>query len=116
VGGDKRHKCPLQALFGGIGYPGWSLPLPLPLPGTLTISMYIAPPWFAKLLNVVSAVVLVLFFRDSYVGVLKKPEKKENSEELESKASKLPPPDRMAVAACLAIRFTTLFVFTNIET
>lgn len=108
----------LQALFGGIGYPGWRLELPW-LPG-LTISMYTAPAWFSNILNVATAVILMWFFRESYVGVLKKPEapgkEKKGEEKLKSETVKLPSYDRVAVAACCAIRFTTIFVFTNIET
>uniref|UniRef100_A0A915MR86 Uncharacterized protein n=1 Tax=Meloidogyne javanica TaxID=6303 RepID=A0A915MR86_MELJA len=48
---------------------------------------------------------------ESYVGVLKRKSDKENLN-----LPKLPPYDRLAVAACYAIRFTQFFIFTNIET
>lgn len=102
-----------QMLFTWIGYPGY--PICLDIFGLskycLNISMFTAPALAASVVNIFLLFLQIFWFKESYVGVLKRKSDKENLN-----LPKLPPYDRLAVAACYAIRFTQFFIFTNIET
>lgn len=116
-----------QFLFVRIGYPGYHIT------GRFNISMFNAPALFAMFMHLAGIAWLTLVFRESFVGVvaaLPKPKKSKVApvNELESgsgngqapskttDAVTLPDYDRKAAAVCYAIRFTEIFVFTNIET
>ncbi|KAF7635502.1 hypothetical protein Mgra_00005041 [Meloidogyne graminicola] len=102
-----------QILFTWISYPGY--PICLNIFGLknycLNISMFTAPALAASVVNIILLFLQVCWFKESYVGILKR----KTDQESENKP-KLPPYDRLAVLACYAIRFTQFFIFTNIET
>ncbi|KAI1723165.1 major facilitator superfamily domain-containing protein [Ditylenchus destructor] len=98
-----------QVMFSWIGYPGWEIS-----PG-VGISMYNAPALFACSTNLLSMVLLFCLFKESFVGVIEDKPKTEN-EEANGPTSTLPPYDRFAAIACYCLRFTQIFVITNLET
>jgi len=106
----------LQSLFTSIDYPGFQLIMPFSI-GTFNLSMFTAPACLACTLNVISIFILLRYFRESYVGVLNRAHSSKGGVEAEEQPTvKLPDYDIVAVVACCAVRFTVLFVFTNIET
>ncbi|KAI1723608.1 major facilitator superfamily domain-containing protein [Ditylenchus destructor] len=98
-----------QVMFSWIGYPGWEIS-----PG-VGISMYNAPALFACSTNLLSMVLLFWLFKESFVGVIEDKPKTE-AEEASGPTTTLPPYDRFAAIACYCLRFTQIFVITNLET
>ncbi|KAI1723609.1 major facilitator superfamily domain-containing protein [Ditylenchus destructor] len=98
-----------QVMFSWIGYPGWEIS-----PG-IGISMYNAPALFACTTNVISMVLLFWRFKESFVGVIDNGSNS-NCENADEPDFKIPPYDRFAAIACYCLRFTQIFVITNLET
>ncbi|KAH7723927.1 Protein Y53G8AR.7 a [Aphelenchoides avenae] len=94
----------LQILFLPIGYPG------VRLFGSLHLHMLNAPALFCCCMNLGSIVFMKCMFNESYAGVVDK------NKAGDIDAVKLPNYDKVAVGLCNGIRFTQMFIVTNLET
>jgi len=92
-----------QVLFSFISRPGWKWT------EHFSLHMFNAPALLAFGVSLVAVVLLVVLFRESYVGVIEK-------KGVEEDGAVLPPFDRVAIAICCCLRFTQMFTFTNLET
>ncbi|KAI1711508.1 major facilitator superfamily domain-containing protein [Ditylenchus destructor] len=103
-----------QVLFSWLGYPGWQLG------DNFAVSMFNAPALLACCMNIATLVLLCTLFKESFAGVadasLKKNKKQKNSTLTDNNLIQLPSYDRKAAAICYALRFTQMFVVTNLET
>jgi len=114
----------LQSAFVDIGHPGWRIHRGY----RLHISMFTAPAWFAALLNVISIVLLLFFFKESFVGVLEEGRRSNRGshgrngwkqsfmQPVSQQHVQVPKYDRLAAVVCYAMRFTQMFVVSNIGT
>ncbi|KAI6191947.1 hypothetical protein M3Y97_00283000 [Aphelenchoides bicaudatus] len=93
----------LQIFFVPLGYPGYNLFFGLKL------NMYNAPAYMACLLNLICALVVKLFFRESYAGLLNR--NTENGAKIQ-----LPKFDRVAITICHVTRFTQILTNSTLET
>ncbi|KAI1719906.1 major facilitator superfamily domain-containing protein [Ditylenchus destructor] len=94
-----------QVLFTWIGYPGWYIV------AGISLSMFNASALFACVTNLISVTLLIVIFKESFVGVDDSELNKESYSD-----RKLPPYDKRAAAVCYCMRFTQTFVITNLET
>ncbi|KAL3072393.1 hypothetical protein niasHT_034077 [Heterodera trifolii] len=102
-----------QIAFQWLGFPG------ITIFGPLHLSMFNCPALFAAVLSILNVFIVLRFFRESFVGVLKRKRisKSISADQSEQqKQIKLAPPDRIALFLCYALRFTQQFVYTNVET
>ncbi|CAD6188748.1 unnamed protein product [Caenorhabditis auriculariae] len=97
----------IQIFFTPLGYPGFHLI------GDFSMNMYTAPAYFGIFLNILCISLIIFFFKESSVGIMKKTVA-ENDEHTRFFA--LPKPSKAAIATCIATRFAQMFVITNIET
>ncbi|CAB3410208.1 unnamed protein product [Caenorhabditis bovis] len=95
----------IQIFFTPLKYPG------IILGGGINIDMYTAPAFFGIIMNAISMCLVILFFKESTVGITPKITDDENS-----RFYALPKPNKIAIFACITTRFAQMFVITNLET
>uniref|UniRef100_A0A914DWI0 Uncharacterized protein n=1 Tax=Acrobeloides nanus TaxID=290746 RepID=A0A914DWI0_9BILA len=92
----------IQVAFAPIGYPG------VKLFGALHLDMYTAPPLLAALIDLLVLVLLNVFVKEEYVGVV-------DEKKVEDPFYALPKPKLLPIIVCIVTRFTLMFTITNAE-